>query len=134
MQYLQSNIPALIWLFVITLLSTKGGVSLPSFDLFQMDKVGHAGAYGLLVGLSLYGLHRYQILDRAPFRLGFWVFLLATLYGVLMEFVQFEFFPNRHFEVDDMLANALGAAAGWWFFSKIKRHLPVKSIPAQKSI
>ncbi len=116
----KSFVPAFIWLIVITLLSTKGGVSMPGFNLFQIDKVGHAGAYALLVGLSLFGLHRYQVLERAPFRIGLLVFLIASLYGVFMEFIQFEYFPDRHFEVDDMLANTFGAAAAWWLFFKFK--------------
>ncbi|MBL7776479.1 MAG: VanZ family protein, partial [Saprospiraceae bacterium] len=102
---IKSLLPAAVWLAVITLLSTKGGVQMPSFDLFQLDKLAHAGAYALLVGLCLLGLHWYRLLEQAPQHTGLFIFLAASGYGALMEVVQLVFFPNRHFEFDDMLAN-----------------------------
>ena len=131
---MKSFLPAVIWLMVITLLSTEGGVSMPSFNLIQMDKLAHAAAYGLLVWLCLFGLYRYKILDRAPTRLGVLVFLLASVYGAFMEVVQYAYFPNRHFELDDMLANTAGAAIGWWLFSKMKHYLPAKPPKSSKPL
>ncbi len=113
-------LPALIWLIIITFLSTQGGVSVPDFKLIQMDKLGHATAYALLVWLLLFGWYRLGP-NRVEWTVGLSVFLAASGYGVLMEFVQYSWFPNRHFEVDDMLANALGAATAWLTFDKLKQ-------------
>ncbi len=107
-------VPAVIWLIVITFLSTRGTVSMPRFNLIGADKFGHAAAYGLLVWLILLGMSRVKSANTFDHRLG--VFLFATGYGVLMEFVQANFFPGRFFEYDDMLANAIGAAMGWLVF------------------
>jgi len=109
-------LPALAWLVIITFLSTKGGVPLPKFNLFQADKLAHAAAYALLAGLILWGLHRTQGLRWIH---GAGTFVFASAYGMLMELVQFRYFPGRFFEYDDMLANTLGALAGWALFATL---------------
>lgn len=111
--------PALGWLLVITLLSTKASIPLPSFHLFQADKLGHAAAYGLLTWLILWGLARRHAGLRRFSGLG--AFAFATSYGVLMEFVQYAFFPGRFYEYDDMLANAFGAAIGLFIFVQFNK-------------
>lgn len=100
----------LVWWLAITWLSTRGGVSLPSFNLLQTDKIGHAAAYALLSFLLL------TVLSPTSIRKYFYVFVLAFGYGVLMEWVQYRFFPNRFFEVDDMVANGIGATCAIVFF------------------
>lgn len=100
--------PAAIWLTVVTFLSTSGGVQLPKFNLFSADKIGHAGAYAVLVWLLLWGIWKSK--NREALSAEKWlVFALATGYGAFMEWVQGTFFPGRFFEFDDMLANAAGA-------------------------
>lgn len=97
----------LAWLLCITWLSTKGGISLPGFKLIGTDKLAHAAAYGTLVWLlSLAFPPENQ-------RQAFSIWLFASLYGALMEWVQFTWFPNRMFEYDDMIANATGALLAW---------------------
>lgn len=109
-------VPALSWLLVITGLSVLPSVPLPKFDLLSPDKLGHAAAYGLLVWLFFRGWRRAGrpfsrgLMAGAPF--------FAAGYGVLMEFVQGAFIPGRFFEYDDMLANAIGAAAAWGIFAR----------------
>jgi len=49
--------------------------------------------------------------------------LFATAFGALMEWVQFRFFPDRFFEYDDMLANAVGAVVGWWVFTLTSKNI-----------
>jgi len=124
------QLPALAWLIIITILSTQGGVSMPAFNLIQTDKLAHAAAYGLLVWLILFGWF-WDRPGRMGWVAGFWVFSAATAYGAFMEFVQYSWFPNRFFEVDDMLANAVGAAAAWLTFDTLKKRFrsfwPVKS-------
>jgi len=116
MSFVKAYFPAFVWLVVIVFLSTKGGVSMPSFDLFQTDKLAHAGAYALLTGLILWGVTRHRSAGSARWGHGLASLLFASAFGALMEYIQFRFFPDRHFEYDDMLANALGALAGWWGF------------------
>lgn len=101
-------VPAAIWLVIVTYLSTSGGVPLPKFDLFSADKIGHAGAYAILVWLLLWGIWKTKNREATGGE-KFLVFALAAGYGAFMEWVQGTFFPGRFFEYDDMLANAAGA-------------------------
>jgi VanZ family protein len=101
-------LPAALWLAIVTALSVSPGVPMPRFNLLSADKVGHAVAYAMLAWLLFQGFKAAN--RRLPnTKESLIIFSLATGYGILMEFVQGTFFPNRFFEVDDMLANAFGA-------------------------
>jgi hypothetical protein len=73
------------------------------------DKMVHAGAYGLyalLIGVALQAYVRLSAAGRAAF-------VWSSLYGVGMEFAQGAWSGGaRTFSPGDMLANAVGAAAG----------------------
>ncbi len=101
-------LPAFIWLVIITILSTSPGVPMPKFNLFSTDKLGHAAAYALLTWLLFKGVKAAKN-RSANWKEATVIFCLAAGYGVLMEFVQGTFFPYRFFEIDDMLANGIGA-------------------------
>lgn len=103
--------PALLWLLLITALSTLPNPQLPGFKLLAADKLVHAVVYGVLAWLLLRGWSRLTE-RRIGWRERTAAFLLATAYGVLMEWVQYAFIPGRFYEFDDMLANALGAVVG----------------------
>lgn len=105
---------AVLWLLAITWLSTRGGIPLPGFNLIGTDKLAHAAAYGLL----FWTIYRAFPLQNHASALVFWLF--ASLYGALMEWVQFTYFPNRLFEYDDMLANAIGAFIAWSVLGLLK--------------
>ncbi len=117
--------PALLWLAAVVLLSTMGGVSMPKFQLLSTDKLAHAAAYGLLSWLTLWGFARWK--GRATVYDGLLTVLTATFIGAMLEYVQFRYFPDRMFEYDDMLANAVGALLGWWAFV---RFLPPERVAA----
>lgn len=124
---LKAFLPAILWLLVLTYLSVSSGVKLPKIDLFSPDKIGHAGAYALLVWLILRGIWKAQNKAAGPGTLWL-VFGFATAYGALMEWVQGTFFPGRFFEYDDMLANSAGAflavmIANQWFKNQTEKPL-----------
>ncbi|MBL7825229.1 MAG: VanZ family protein [Saprospiraceae bacterium] len=125
MKLIKAYWPAGIWLFIVTVLSTRGGVPMPNFNLIGPDKVAHAASYFVLAALMLYGYSKMS--GRTPGLKGFAVvFALAAGYGVLMEWVQKTFFPNRFFEFDDMIANSIGAALAvlfWYLRSRRETRL-----------
>jgi len=105
---LKPFLPAILWLAIVTYLSVTSNLQLPKIKLFSADKLGHAGAYALLVWLLAWGVWKSK--NRAvASREMFFIFCFTAAYGALMEWVQGTFFPNRFFEYDDMLANAAGA-------------------------
>jgi VanZ family protein len=84
-----------------------GGVNPPKImpDLLEPDKLAHAAAYCMLATLVTWGFvrngqHFWQAAVTSVF--------LSAGYGVLMEIVQYNFFPNRYFEVWDIVANIIG--------------------------
>ncbi len=99
--------PAFIWGIAILLLSTVGGVNPPRImpNLLEPDKLAHAVAYCILATLLTWGLVRNgcTFWQAVLWSTGFCVF-----YGLTMEFVQYWFFPNRYFEVWDIVANTAG--------------------------
>jgi VanZ family protein len=75
-------------------------------DLFSSDKLGHTIAYGALTLSYYWGFHKSK--DSIPQKWIAYIALGTAGYGILMEIVQYTFFPNRYFEVLDILANIMG--------------------------
>lgn len=97
----------LIWAAVIFYLSTMPGPQLPRIDwLMTPDKFGHAGVYGILATGLFFSLKPYFPNSN---RVYYWPFILASSYGVAMECIQYGFFPDRYFELWDIVANIIGA-------------------------
>ena len=112
---LKSFIPALAWCIVILALSTGSGISLPKdwWNLFSPDKFGHAIVYGVLAVLIYRGLAESNMGITKKNALSI---LLSTAYGILMEILQYSFFPGRYFEVLDIIANIIGSILGVTIF------------------
>ena len=97
---------------------SSGPVPVPeSVSFVGLDKVAHAGAYGLLALIVWSGMARSGR-GRAPRRMFWTAALFAAFYGATDELHQY-FVPTRTFDPADWLADAAGAfaAAGgaWWF-------------------
>jgi len=48
-----------------------------------------------------------------------WIALGSGVYGVIMEYVQKYFIPNRSFDIGDILADTIGSIAGLVFATKV---------------
>jgi len=106
--------PALSFTLVIFIL-----LSLPGNDVPEKESIPYQDKY---VHIILCGVHVWlwcvylnaRLKDKVKRnRLFFLVFLITCIYGVLMEYYQKYFVPNRDFEYKDMLADFIGAAIGW---------------------
>ena len=105
-------LPAAVCACLIFYLSTRASVSIPFSwsDILAGDKIGHAIAYGSLTLAVLWGLRKDRGLSTSR---GFnWVVVVCSAYGILLEVIQYSFFPNRYFEVLDILANIIGSLIG----------------------
>lgn len=99
---------SLAWASFILILSTVGiGVNLPTTlsDVISWDKLVHAIVYAVL-SFFLYKACRFYFSKRKAI---IYAWLIAVSYGLLMEIVQYSFFPNRYFELFDIFANIVGA-------------------------
>jgi len=100
-------LPALMWAAVILFLSTGKSIQAPSLtNLLEPDKLAHAAAYFVLAALLSWGFWRVSGLRN---KLVWASAIISTLYGIGMEIIQYSFFPNRYFEVYDIIANIIGA-------------------------
>lgn len=109
---LKPYLPATACAVFILYLSITPGIQLPDVGI-SADKIGHLGAYGLLTWLVLWGLKQDHQLNGKSM---VWTVLGTSLYGILLEFVQWAFFPHRYFEVWDMVANITGACTSLILF------------------
>lgn len=108
-------IPAILWSFIILILSGIPGNSLPDFSLrsiAQPDKIGHLGIYCIFVSIMLWGAYRNFRPDKIPRHVIVFILLFAIFYGISMEFMQSHFFSGRNFDVLDILANIIGCLIG----------------------
>lgn len=110
-RWLRLRWPAILWTAAIFILLVIPESGLPRNGMLGMpnlDKLAHVALFGLFVALWYLRLRAYH--PSKPGWLLFRLFLLASAYGIAMEFVQLVF-TNRAFEGLDILADILGAGA-----------------------
>jgi hypothetical protein len=100
------------WTFLTVVLLCLPGAALPGGGLFQIphfDKYIHILLFGGIVWLwVLYcdsRLHDHLL----PFSKIIVIVCLTVALGILLEFVQLNFIPNRSFDIGDIYANAGGS-------------------------
>lgn len=120
--YFATKWPVIIWSVIIFLLLVMPPISIAKekqFEITQLDKIIHALLFGIQVVLWGYYL---QSKNRpvSVFRIALaGAVLISCGYGILMEYVQL--WVDRDFDVWDMLADAIGACLGWFYFLLKKR-------------
>jgi len=104
--------PALAWFLITTILLCLPGSAFPKehwFDKIWLDKWIHIGLFALMVFLWCSAiLHGAQKRGLAFRRIAFYF----LLYGIVMEFIQKYFIPNRSFDIRDIIADGVGCIAG----------------------
>ena len=77
----------------------------------------HALVYAILAFLIVWGYQkkRSEINKNVLFK----SLIISSLYGFAMEIMQYTIFPNRYFEVLDIIANISGSFIGILFFKHI---------------
>ena len=110
--FLKYNTLSIAWALLILALCLMPGKDLPTIDILNFDKLAHFGIYLLLAIMMYYGwkkqnsfaaLHRNTILK---------ILLITSIYGFVVEILQELLTTDRHFDLFDALANAIGAIAG----------------------
>jgi VanZ family protein len=117
--YFGTKWPALIWSAIVFVLLSAPSRSFHFSDerLFRIphtDKLVHAAIFLILVVLWAY--HFAKSSPRVFYKAVLTTAVLATAYGIAMEFVQL--YVGRDFDVFDMVADAAGAAIGWLYAVK----------------
>jgi VanZ family protein len=115
---LSKRTPALIWTIFIFILMAIPGDMLPEEEktfIPNMDKLLHALVFGSFVFLwSVYYATRKEKNNHSDSRF-FLILIIGCLYGYATELMQKYIIPNRDYDIYDILADAVGAIAGYLF-------------------
>lgn len=87
------NIPKVGWRFFI-----------------QLDKIAHGVTYAVLAGLLVLAAGKTKV--EWKYRELLFIVLLCSVYGVIMEAMQYYFLSDRFFEIPDIIANIIGSITG----------------------
>lgn len=112
--------PAVIWGLIILYLSSGSSIQLPPsiWDIIAVDKVGHLVFYGIFAYLIALGFYKEQS-EKISKKALIISCLISSIYGICLEFIQYSLFPNRYFEILDIIANISGSLIGILFFKYI---------------
>ena len=109
-QFLQKAWLAITWTFIMVVLLCLPGSTLPAIGLFgikHLDKGVHIFLYAIFVLLWYYywklNATKKNILQKTII-----LFCIGTTFGVVMEYIQLYFVPNRSFDVGDIWADTIG--------------------------
>lgn len=111
---------ALLWALCILVLCLIPGAALPAwswFDLLSLDKLVHAGLFGALT-LLLAGAF---VKRGAPANFLPVAVVLSMGYGWGTEVLQGLEALGRRTDLNDMIANTVGALGGAWFVARRRR-------------
>jgi len=112
------------WAMIIFGLSIMPGVSLPAMswmDYLAPDKLAHAIVYGIF---SYLAIRAYSADNQVLSKHLILAVLVTSGYGVLMELIQGNFFPQRFFEVPDIIANIIGSLIGVLIYNYLHNRKP----------
>jgi hypothetical protein len=108
---IQAFIPGILCFMLTFYLLTLPGSAFPEqnwFKSIQLDKWIHIGMFATLVGL-FYWPYKNQWLSKSFKNKAIFISMLALAYGIVMEFVQKNYIPNRSFDVYDIVADGVGS-------------------------
>lgn len=115
----------LLWALVILVLCLIPGRQLPQwdwFDLFDLDKLVHGAMFFVQALLLAQGLKRQ---GREP-RYLLWACGISVAYGVFTEGMQWLEALGRRTDINDIIANTIGAVSAGGFASwREKKDLPI---------
>ncbi|ODT35092.1 MAG: hypothetical protein BGN92_04335 [Sphingobacteriales bacterium 41-5] len=119
--------PAIAWLAIVIILLVLPGSAFPQEvwpSEIQPDKVVHVVLFAILVWTFCRAFY-----EKRPSSNLVYTFIIITitsiLFGLIMEYVQKNFIPNRSFDEGDLIADAIGAVAGYiiscWLYLRHRR-------------
>ena len=110
--FLRYNLPSIFWAAFILVICLMPGRDLPTVDILEFDKLVHIGVYVVLSLLTYYGWTRQQSFSNLHHHTFLKILILLASYGFAVEIMQELFTSDRHFDIYDAVANAIGAIVG----------------------
>jgi VanZ family protein len=108
---------AYLWAVIVTFLCGTNGnnftqLTLTFSSLFQIDKVAHFILFGAQTFFIFLGSQN-KASNLSFHKKIFPAVVIGITFGIIIEILQATVFPNRSFDVWDMLADAIGCLAVW---------------------
>lgn len=123
--FLKHNFYAIIWALLMFILCTMPGEKIPNFslwELFTVDKLAHAIIFAVFIFLLIVGFKKQHAYLTLRFHAKKTAFLIALVYGISLELIQYFFFPSRAGDINDIIANISGCFIGLiafrWVYGK----------------
>ena len=113
--------PAIIWLILSSIAFCLPGQALPKEDWFgiiQLDKWIHVGLFLVMVFFWCLPFFHKSAIQSSLTKLIIWITIGSFGYGILIEFIQHFFIPNRSFDAGDIAADAAGCLIGFFFVKR----------------
>ena len=110
---------SVLWSILIFVLCATPGQYLPSekwLELIGFDKLIHATIFFILLSLAFLKAFKHQ---QSTF-VFVMCFIFIFFYGVILEFMQANYFSNRSSDFYDIAANTAGCVVAVLIFKKIK--------------
>jgi VanZ family protein len=110
---------SIVWAILIFVLCATPGQYLPSeewLELIGFDKFVHASIFFILLSLAFLKAFKHQ---QSSF-VFVMSFIFAFFYGVILEFMQANYFSNRSADFYDIAANTAGCFIAVLIFKKTK--------------
>lgn len=110
--FVRYNWPSISWAAFILVICLMPSKDLPKVEIINIDKVVHMGVYAVLSLLTYYGWTRQSAINSLQQHTFIKILLLLSAYGFAVEILQETCTADRHFDLYDALANAIGAVLG----------------------
>jgi VanZ family protein len=115
-------LPSLAWLILCTILFTLPASAFPSEKWYtkipMFDKWVHIGLIAILSILFCWGIYKGKNSAEKNKRNFIQTGIICLGYGIMIEFIQRYFIPNRSFDMGDIIADGVGSFAGVIFSFK----------------
>lgn len=125
-------LPGIAWFFIILVVCCLPGRDIPEIgwlDSIHFDKLVHIGLFAILVFLFAFPLFAYKIDGSKKMMYVLWIMILASLFGLAIEFIQKYFVIGRTFDLLDWAADSFGALVAF-FYSRYKIEKSARAVKA----
>jgi VanZ family protein len=107
------------WMIICTILMTLPGSAFPSKNWMadiQLDKWIHIFLFGVMAVALCWAIYKNNHKHSSSNLVYFIIAgIICLAYGIMMEFMQKNYIPNRSFDTGDIIADAVGSFIGTGF-------------------
>ncbi len=124
--FLRYNLAGILWALTLLLLSLIPGRMMPDLSFWQLirfDRVAHMVAFAILVFKLAMGFYKQYTFRSLRYHALQSAFIFSLVYGGLLEILQGLLIADRHPEMPDFIANAIGCISGAGLFHALFKNI-----------